>query len=67
MAKHDDLKVKVINDHGPLGFVMFVAFIGAFIYFLRDTNDFGDVVMAFLEAIVWPAILVYHVLLSLGA
>lgn len=67
MAKHDDMKVKVINDHGPLGFVMFVAFVGAFVYFLRDVKDFGDVIMAFLDAIVWPAILVYHTLRALGA
>lgn len=63
----DERTVKVINQHGPLGFVMFVAFIGAFIYFLRDTNNFGDVIMAFLEAIVWPGILIYHVLLALHA
>lgn len=60
-----DKTVEVINQHGPLGFTMFVAFIGAFIYFLRDTKDFGDVIMAFLQAIVWPGILLYHVLLAL--
>lgn len=62
----DEKTVKVINQHGPFGFVMFVAFVGAFVYFLRDTDHFGDVIMAFLEAIVWPGILIYHVLLSLG-
>lgn len=62
----DEKTVKIINQHGPFGFVMFVAFIGAFVYFLRDTHSFGDVIMAFLEAIVWPGFVIYHVLLSLN-
>lgn len=67
MAKDDSTKVKVINQHGPMGFVLFVAWIGAFVYFLQGTKDFGDVVMAFLQACVWPAILLYHVLQAIGA
>lgn len=67
MAKDESMKVKVINQHGPWGFFMFVAFIGAFVYFLRDVEHFGDVIFAFFEAIVWPGILVYHVLQNLGA
>lgn len=67
MVKSDTSKVKVINDHGPFGFVMFVAWIGAFVYFLQGMKDFGDFVMAFLQACVWPGILVYHVLQTLGA
>jgi hypothetical protein len=63
----DDKTVKVINQHAPFGFVMFVAFIGALVYFLHDAKDFGAVVMAFIKAIVWPGILIYHVLQSLGA
>lgn len=63
----DERTVKVINQHGPFGFVMFVAFIGAFVYFLRDSKDFGDAIVAFLQAIVWPGILIYNVLLSLHA
>lgn len=64
---HNDKTVKVINDHGPLGFVFFVAFVGSFVYFLQDIKDFGDFIMAFLQACVWPGILVYHVLQMLGA
>lgn len=59
--------VKVINQHGPFGFVMFLAWIGAFVYFLQGVKDFGDVVMAFLHACVWPAIATFHVLRLLGA
>jgi len=62
----ESMKVKVINQ-GPSGFLAFVAFVGAFVYFAQGANDFGDFVWAFLQAIVWPAILVFHVLQTLGA
>ena len=65
MAKED--RVKVINQYGPSGFVAFVAWVGAFVYFLQGTKDFGDVVWTFLQACVWPGILVYHVLKLVGA
>jgi len=67
MKKSDNASVKVINQHGPVGFVLFVAFVGAFVYFLQNTHDFGDVVFAFLKACVWPGFVVYHVLQLLGA
>lgn len=65
--KSDKSSVKVINRHAPAGFVGFVAFVGAFVYFLQDTKDFGDVIVAFFQALVWPGFVVYHVLQMLGA
>lgn len=62
MAKKDDSKVKVVTDHGPAGFIGFVAFVGAFVYFAQHANDLGDFVWAFLQACVWPAILLFNVL-----
>lgn len=67
MAREDKATVKVINQHGPFGFVMFVAWIGAFVYFLQGIKDFGDVLLAFVEACVWPGILIYHVLRLVNA
>ncbi len=67
MTKNDHASVKIINRHGPMGFVAFVAFVGAFVYFLQGTHNFGDVLFAFIKAIVWPGFVVYHVLLFLGA
>ena len=63
----DKNSVKVINQHGPTGFFAFLLFVGAFVYFLQGAQDFGDVIVAFFEAIVWPAIAIYHILLMLGA
>lgn len=62
MAKKENSKVKVVADHGPAGFAMFVAFVGAFVYFAQHANDLGDFVWAFLQACVWPAILLFNVL-----
>ena len=63
----DKASVKVINQHGPSGYVLFAAFVGAFVYFLQDAHHFGDVFFAFIEALVWPGIVMYHVLQVLGA
>ena len=67
MTKSDHASSKIIHQHGPMGFVMFVAFIGAFVYFLQSVHNFGDVLFAFLEALVWPGFVVYHGLQLLGA
>ncbi|MDB5165516.1 MAG: hypothetical protein JWM00_406 [Candidatus Saccharibacteria bacterium] len=67
MKKGDHVSYKGMNRHAPAGFVMFTAFVGAFIHFCQGANDFGDFVYAFLEALVWPGFLVYHVLQMLGA
>ena len=52
---------------GPAGFAMFVAWFGALVYFVNQAQGFWEVVLAFLQSLVWPAILVYHVLQTLGA
>jgi hypothetical protein len=60
-AKHSG-KTKVIHDHGPLGYVLFVAYIGAAIYFVQLSNGFLGFLLALLKAAVWPAYVLYHVL-----
>lgn len=67
MKKGDYASGKVINQHGPMGSVMLIAFVGAFVYFLQHVHDFGDVLFAFIKALVWPGIVTYHVLQTLGA
>lgn len=39
-----------------------LGFIGALVYYEQQANNFGQVIIAFLKAIVWPALLVYHLL-----
>lgn len=66
MAKREGTtNVKVFKDHGPAGFAAFVAFVGAFVYFARDAQDFVAYFNAFVNALVWPGILLYNILSTL--
>lgn len=58
--------VKVMNNGGPLGFVMFVAYIGAAVYFVQQSSGFGGFIWALCKAIVWPGILVYQAMQAAG-
>jgi hypothetical protein len=61
---HTD-KTKVVTTDGPLGFVFFVAFIGATVYFVNQSHGFWGFIVAILKACVWPAYVVYEVLKAL--
>ena len=60
MAKGDK-KVEVINKGGPAGGVYFLAFIGAAVYFVDKAVGFWEVILALLQAAVWPAFLVHKI------
>lgn len=49
------------------GAVYGLGFIGALIYYLANATSFWVGVLGILKAIVWPAMLVYHLLSSVGA
>jgi hypothetical protein len=59
-----------MSDHGrapastwPLGFVAATSYVGAAVYFVSQSNGaFWNVILALLEASVWPAFVVFHVL-----
>jgi len=36
--------------------------IGAIVYYIRQATNFGMIVFGLLKAIVWPALIVYHLL-----
>lgn len=50
--------VKVIEKRGPAGFVFLLTYIGALVYFIDKANGFWEVVLSFLQALVWPALLI---------
>lgn len=54
-------KVKVVNQ-GPTGFVFFMAWIGALVYFVGQVDGFWNIIVAFLKSVVWPAVVTYRVL-----
>ena len=55
------VKIKHVSDSG-CGFVLFMAWIGAFIYFVERNEGFWGSVLALLQACVWPAYVLYDVL-----
>ncbi len=64
MSKFD--KTKVVYQHGPMGWVFFMAYIGAFIHFFNQAPHFWGFIVAIYKAAVWPGYVVYEVLGLLG-
>ena len=58
-------KVEVVNG-APWGYVLFMAYIGAAIYFVERNDGFWGFLLALLQAAVWPAYVLYEALTSLG-
>lgn len=50
----------VIKKYGGSGSAYGLGWLGAFIYYIQHAATFGDGVLGFLKALVWPALLVYH-------
>ena len=50
------------NKCGPFGGLYFLGFLGSVIYYLQNANTFGQGVLAFLKAFVWPVFVVHKIL-----
>ena len=62
-----DNRVSFVRD-GQWGFFFLLAYIGAAIYFVSESDGtFWGVVVGLLQAFVWPVYVVYHALLLMGA
>lgn len=57
MPKKD---VKVVNKGGA-GMFFLLTYFGALVYFINKVDGFWHIVFAFLQAAVWPAVLVYRI------
>ena len=66
MVKRESNVVKVVNQQGPMGWILFMAWIGAFLYFFNLDPTFLGFFVAIFKAIVWPAYVLYEVLGLLG-
>lgn len=55
------------GDGAAGGGFWFVGFVGAAVYYVRAADSFGEGLVGFLKAIVWPGFLVYEALKALGA
>lgn len=68
MSEHSKRTVKVIKHGGPAGAFGLALYIGAAIYFIQQSNGgFWEVILALLQAFVWPVYVIYNVLVLLGA
>lgn len=59
-TKEEKNKWKHVQN-GGMGAVYGLGFVGAVFYFIQHANSFQEGVIGVLQAIVWPAILVYKV------
>ena len=50
-----------------VGGFYFLGFIGAAVYYIQQSDNFGAGVVGFLKALVWPAFLVYQALKAMAA
>lgn len=58
----------VVYQNGSWGFFFLVAYIGAAVYFVSKSGGaFWAVILGLLQAIVWPAYVVYYLLTALHA
>lgn len=61
-AKKKDKGTRGSANQGILGGTMFLAFIGAAVYYIQQATSFWMGVLGFFKAIVWPALVMYRVL-----
>ena len=54
------------NSQSFFGGAYGMTIIGAAFYFVEHTSGFWNIVLAILKAMVWPALMIYHVLGMLG-
>ena len=55
-------KVEITNGHW--GYILFMAYIGALVYFVERNEGFTGFLLAILQAAVWPAYVLYEILSS---
>lgn len=61
-------RTRVVESAAPWGFFFLLAYIGAAVYFISQSDGrFWSVVLGLLQAMVWPAYLIYHLLDVLSA
>lgn len=66
MVKRDQAAAMAYSQ-GPLGWVLFAAWVGAVVYFLPLNPGFWGFFVALFKAAVWPGYVLYHVLGLLSA
>ncbi len=55
-------KSSEVARSGPMGYVLFMAWIGALVFFVQQSSGFWGFIVGILQSIVWPAIVMHRVL-----
>lgn len=64
----DNRTTRVVESNGVWSVFFLLAYVGAAIYFTSHTDgSFWAVMLGLLQAMVWPAYVIYHVLVLLQA
>ena len=64
----DRRTTRVVESNGTWGVFFLLAYVGAAIYFISQSDgSFWAVILGLLQAMVWPAYVIYHVLVLLQA
>ncbi len=66
MAKSEKNFMKIAKNDGQMGFVLFMTWVGAAVYFVQQSEGFWGFIVALLKACVWPAYLIHRAFESLG-
>lgn len=66
MAKANEKIIKVVSDQAPWAWTLFVAYIGAVVYFFYMDQTFWGFILALIKAVFWPAYIVFEALGALG-
>jgi hypothetical protein len=68
MVKEHKMHRSMKAHEGGAGFFFLLAYIGAAIYFIQQSNGgFWEVILGLLQAAIWPVYVIFHVLTALGA
>lgn len=59
-------KWKGANTGSGGGAVWCLGFVGALVYYIQNASSFWEGVLGIIKAIVWPAMMVYHLFSFLG-
>jgi hypothetical protein len=59
-------KYKKVGHSGASGGVYFLALVGAAVFYLQRADTFWEGALGILKAIIWPAIVVYKLMVFMG-
>lgn len=65
MAK-DVKDMKQMHKGNPMGLFFVLTYFGTLIYFIDKADGFWEVVFSFIQAFIWPALLIYKVFTMLN-